>query len=164
MLTCEPLAPVDEDEESQQEDDPLANAYIDDQTTEAADLEAAQLLQGLRTFQQVADADADVPRPRPAAAAAAAGDVPAAAVAADAAGGPPKRKPGRPRKNAPKQDDPANWEPKEVSVTITAGSLDIDPAKLDEMENFVTQFCMAGMSARLHLLHGCPNSLYFLAC
>ena len=48
-------------------------------------------------------------------------------------------------KNQP--EDPADWEPKEVSVTITGCSWDIEPGKLDEMDVFLQECCMAGMFA-----------------
>lgn len=70
-----------------------------------------------------------------------------AAASENIAGTPPIRKRGRPKGSKNKAEDPEEWEPKEVSVTITGGSFDIDPALLDRMYLFLTGACMAGMFA-----------------
>ena len=57
------------------------------------------------------------------------------------------RKRGRPFGSKGNQDDPSLWEAREVSVTITAGSCDIDPGKLNDMELFLEEYCMAGLFA-----------------
>ena len=54
---------------------------------------------------------------------------------------------GRPLHSKNKQDDPSLWEPREVSVTITAGSCDIEPDGLNDMELFLEEYCMAGVFA-----------------
>ena len=120
----------------------MLDSFIDDQGDEAADVEAAQLLQGLRSQDRVfADSDAGTPQ------AAAAAGAAAAAMVAGAAAVPLPRKRGRPLGSKGKSENPADWDPKEVSVTITGGSRDIDPGKLDDMEAFLREYCMAGMFA-----------------
>ena len=57
------------------------------------------------------------------------------------------RKRGRPFGSKTKHDDPSLWEAKEVSVTITAGSCDIDSDLLNDMELFLEEYCMAGLFA-----------------
>lgn len=71
----------------------------------------------------------------------------ATAAVSDCTGSPPLRKRGRPKGSKNRPVDPGLWDPREVSVTITGGARDIDPSKLDEMEIFLTQCCMAGMFA-----------------
>jgi len=101
----------------------------DDRTSVAADEEASQLLQGLRPFKKILRGSGKW-------------------IAGPDAVQPPgtARKRGRPV-GSKKREDPLLWEAKEVSVTITAGSCDIDPGKLDDMELFLEAYCMAGLFA-----------------
>ena len=111
-------------------------------------MEAALLLQEFRSFGQVVgDSDVGGTRCAAPAAVAAAAAVPAAGETGAGAQPPAKRKRGRPlgSKSNLKPEDPAAWEPKKVSVTITGGSRDIDPSKLDDMEAFLSEYCLAGM-------------------
>ena len=39
---------------------------------------------------------------------------------------------------------PETWEPYDVSVTITEGAIDIGVRRLDEMESFLHEHCLAG--------------------
>ena len=127
---------------------PLDNEEDD----EAAVLEAKLLLRGSTSPSSQRTSSVDTPSPSPGT------GVPAAAGAPVSSASPPLRKRGRPN-GSRKTEDPTTWEPKEVSVTITGGSFDIDPAKLGEMEVFLEECCLAGMFAlerggsvsRLHL-------------
>ncbi len=122
--------PADGEDGEEDDEDDLHAVFIDDTTDEAAQIEAAQLLQGLRTYAQVADASFQQ----------------AAAPAEPAAAAPPApRKRGRPAGSKNKPTNPAEWEAKEVSVTITAGCTDIDASKLDDMDAFLSKYCLAGM-------------------
>ena len=106
----------------------------------AAVLEARLLLRGSTSPDSQRTPSVGTPPPAPATGAAAnAGGVVSSA-------SPPLRKRGRPN-GSKKPEDPSAWEPKEVSVTITGGSFDIDPAKLSEMEAFLEGCCVAGMFA-----------------
>ena len=59
---------------------------------------------------------------------------------------PPKQKRGRPA-GSKYMDTVEEFEPFEVSVTITGGSCDIDPGLFGVMETFLKEFCLAGMFA-----------------
>ncbi len=130
----------DEEEGGDGEEDGSEDLCMDDQTDEAAQLEAAQLLQEFRSFGQVAGAGCAAPG-----AVAAAAAVPAAGATGAGADPLAKRKRGRPLGSKSRAEAAADWEPKEVSVTITGGARDIEPSKLDDMEAFLSEYCLAGI-------------------
>ena len=84
-----PAFAVEESGEDFEEDD-LQDLFIDDQADETADIEAAQLLQGLRSRDRVlADSDASTPQP--------------------AAAAPLLRKRWRPQGSNSKPESPVEW-------------------------------------------------------
>lgn len=104
---------------------------INDETEEGAAEEGAQLLLGLRSYDEVM-ADG------------------VAGAAPQAEGAPPAEKPkrGRPKGSTKKKKDAEEeMQEREVSVTITGGACDIDPSLLDRMEAFLTTLCLAGFFA-----------------
>ena len=107
----------------------FGECFLNDRSTGAADAEATYLLRAARQPENVV------------------GDLdPSASLPATAAPEIPRKR-GRPFSSRNKQDDPSLWEPREVNVTITAGSCDIDPDRLNDMELFLEEYCMAGVFA-----------------
>lgn len=124
----------DEEEGENGEEARSDDLCMDDKTDETAHLEAAQLLQEFRSFGQVADAGCAAP-----------GVVAAAEVTGAGADPLAKRERNRPLGSKSRAEAAADWEPKEFGVNITGGAGDIEPSKLDDMEAFLSEYCLAGI-------------------